>query len=89
VRPIHIKQAAGGHRGAVRGRRPREYRHRFNVAPQRRALIVRDRDDECEAVMAKWGLLPHWAKDTKIAFKMINARAETLTARNATTMRLR
>ena len=33
--------------------------------------------------MAKWGLLPHWAKDTKIAFKMINARAETLTEKPA------
>ena len=26
----------------------------------------------------RWGLLPHWAKDSRIAFKMINARAETL-----------
>jgi putative SOS response-associated peptidase YedK len=33
--------------------------------------------------MAKWGLLPHWAKDAKIAFKMINARAETLTEKPA------
>jgi putative SOS response-associated peptidase YedK len=29
------------------------------------------------------GLLPHWAKDSKIAFKMINARAETLTEKPA------
>jgi putative SOS response-associated peptidase YedK len=62
---------------------PEEYQHRFNLAPQQRALIVRERDDERDAVMAKWGLLPHWAKDTKIAFKMINARAETLTAKPA------
>jgi putative SOS response-associated peptidase YedK len=27
----------------------------------------------------RWGLLPHWAKDPKIAYKMINAKAETLT----------
>jgi putative SOS response-associated peptidase YedK len=33
--------------------------------------------------MAKWGLLPHWAKDSKIAFKLINARAETLTEKPA------
>jgi putative SOS response-associated peptidase YedK len=25
-----------------------------------------------------WGLLPHWAKDSKVAFTMINAREETL-----------
>jgi putative SOS response-associated peptidase YedK len=62
---------------------PEEYQHRFNLAPQQRTLIVRERDDEREAVMAKWGLLPHWAKDSKIAFKMINARAETLTEKPA------
>jgi putative SOS response-associated peptidase YedK len=62
---------------------PEEYQHRFNLAPQQRALIVRERDDGREALMAKWGLLPHWAKDTKITFKMINARAETLTEKPA------
>jgi putative SOS response-associated peptidase YedK len=47
------------------------------------ALIVRERDNAREAAMAKWGLLPHWAKDSKVAFKMINARAETLTEKPA------
>jgi putative SOS response-associated peptidase YedK len=27
----------------------------------------------------RWGLLPHWAKDTRVGYKMINAKAETLT----------
>ena len=27
----------------------------------------------------RWGLVPYWAKDPKIGYKMINARAETLT----------
>jgi putative SOS response-associated peptidase YedK len=62
---------------------PEAYQHRFNLAPQQRALIVRERDNEREAVMVKWGLLPRWAKDSKIAFKMINARAETLTEKPA------
>jgi putative SOS response-associated peptidase YedK len=62
---------------------PEAYQHRFNLAPQQQSLIVRERASEREAVMAKWGLLPHWAKDTKIAFKMINARAETLTEKPA------
>jgi putative SOS response-associated peptidase YedK len=60
-----------------------EYQHRFNLAPQQQALIVRERDGERDAVMAKWDLLPHWAKDSKIAFRMINARAETLTEKPA------
>jgi putative SOS response-associated peptidase YedK len=51
--------------------------------PKQRALIVREKNDGREVVMAKWGLLPHWAKDSKIAFKMINARAETLTEKPA------
>jgi putative SOS response-associated peptidase YedK len=62
---------------------PESYQHRFNVAPQQRTLIVRDRADAREAVMAKWGLLPHWAKDSKIAFQMINARTETLSEKPA------
>jgi putative SOS response-associated peptidase YedK len=62
---------------------PETYAHRFNLAPQQRALIVREKDGDRNAVMAKWGLLPHWAKDSKIAFKMINARAETLTEKPA------
>jgi putative SOS response-associated peptidase YedK len=62
---------------------PETYQERFNLAPAQRALIVRERDDVRDAVMAKWGLVPHWAKDSKIAFKMINARAETLTEKPA------
>src|SRR5262249_36995040 len=62
---------------------PESYQERFNLAPQQRTLIIRERDAVREAVMAKWGLLPHWAKDSKIGFKMINARAETLTEKPA------
>jgi putative SOS response-associated peptidase YedK len=83
VRPVHIESAPGGDRRTVRGRRSETYQHRFDLAPQQKALIVRERDEVREAVMAKWGLLPHSAKDSKIAFKMINARAETLTEKPA------
>jgi putative SOS response-associated peptidase YedK len=34
-------------------------------------------------MMMRWGLIPHWAKDENIGYKMINARAETLTERPA------
>jgi putative SOS response-associated peptidase YedK len=34
-------------------------------------------------VLMRWGLIPHWAKDQKTAYKMINARVETLTQRPA------
>ena len=62
---------------------PEAYEERYNLAPAQRALIVRERDGEREAVLARWGLLPHWAKDARVAFKMINARAETLAGKPA------
>ena len=36
-----------------------------------------------ELVMLKWGLIPFWAKDKKIGYKMINARAEGITGKPA------
>jgi putative SOS response-associated peptidase YedK len=57
---------------------PEGYQERFNLAPTQKALIIREREGEREALMARWGLLPHWAKDERISFKMINARPETL-----------
>src|SRR5262245_40380852 len=62
---------------------PEDYQERYNLAPAQRALIVRKRANEREAAMVRWGLLPHWAKDGRIAFKMINARAETLAEKPA------
>jgi putative SOS response-associated peptidase YedK len=62
---------------------PESYRERYNLAPAQPALIVRERDGEHEALMARWGLLPHWAKDERIAYKLINARAETLAEKPA------
>ena len=40
-------------------------------------------DGEWEARAMRWGLIPPWAKDAKIAYKMINARAETVDQKNA------
>jgi putative SOS response-associated peptidase YedK len=36
-----------------------------------------------QVVLMRWGLIPHWAKDATIGYKMINARAETLTQKPA------
>jgi putative SOS response-associated peptidase YedK len=33
--------------------------------------------------MMRWGLLPHWAKDEKIAYSTFNARAEEFTGKPA------
>lgn len=51
---------------------------RYNITPTQSAPILRLGDDGLrELVMAKWGLIPSWAKDAAIGNRMINARAET------------
>jgi putative SOS response-associated peptidase YedK len=52
----------------------------FNVAPQSLQPIVR-LDAETgrrELTIMRWGLVPFWAKDAKIAYSTINAKAETV-----------
>ena len=53
---------------------------RFNVAPSQEVLtVITDRESgERDARLMRWGLIPNWAKDTKIGYKMINARSETV-----------
>jgi Uncharacterized conserved protein len=51
---------------------------RYNLAPSQNAPTV-VREDERILKMMRWGLVPHWAKDDSIGYKLINARAETIT----------
>ncbi|MHC4183177.1 MAG: SOS response-associated peptidase [Planctomycetota bacterium] len=52
----------------------------YNIAPtQKIPVIYKDKNQENRIEFMKWGLVPFWAKDPKIGYKMINARAETLT----------
>ncbi|ADP80225.1 SOS response-associated peptidase [Pseudofrankia inefficax] len=69
-----------------------EVRERYNVAPtttqpivtaRRPAQDAKAQADEPEAGgrvlrLARWGLVPSWAKDVSIGSRMINARSETL-----------
>jgi putative SOS response-associated peptidase YedK len=50
----------------------------YNVPPTTMVPILRVRHHEKEYAAAKWGLIPFWAKDQKIGYKTINARAETV-----------
>jgi putative SOS response-associated peptidase YedK len=52
----------------------------YNVAPQSFQPVVRlaPETDERELTVMRWGLVPFWAKDTKIGFSTINAKAETV-----------
>jgi putative SOS response-associated peptidase YedK len=61
-----------------------ELRQRFNVAPgDEVATVTTDREGAPRGELLRWGLVPHWSKDTSSAYKMINARAETLAERPA------
>jgi putative SOS response-associated peptidase YedK len=51
---------------------------RFNVAPTQQVPVILNDEGIIKIDAFKWGLIPFWAKDTKVGFKMINARADTV-----------
>lgn len=52
----------------------------YNVAPTDFQPIVRlDRDGQRELTVMRWGLVPYWAKNSKIGLSTINAKSETVT----------
>ena len=52
----------------------------WNVAPGQDALALRSNPETGERSLdaLRWGLVPHFAKDPKIAHRLVNARAETV-----------
>jgi putative SOS response-associated peptidase YedK len=50
----------------------------YNVAPSQSVPAVRVADRQREMVLLRWGLVPSWAKEAKVGYRMINARAETV-----------
>ncbi|MEH7177698.1 SOS response-associated peptidase [Neobacillus vireti] len=55
-----------------------EYSPNFNVAPSQSVLAVINNGSQNRMGFLRWGLIPPWAKDMSIGYKLINARAETL-----------
>ncbi len=52
----------------------------YNISPTQEVLVLReDARGKRTFRHLRWGLIPFWAKDIKIGYKMINARAETIT----------
>ena len=49
---------------------------RYNAAPSQRLPVITN-DHPSEIELFRWGLIPFWAKDPKIGYRMINARLET------------
>jgi putative SOS response-associated peptidase YedK len=56
----------------------------YNIAPTDPAPVVRVSSAGQRVLsVVRWGLVPPWAKDTRGAARMINARAETILTSNA------
>jgi putative SOS response-associated peptidase YedK len=55
-----------------------EIARRWNVAPGDDVLAVVNRREGVTGALLRWGLVPPWADDPSVGFKMINARAETV-----------
>lgn len=57
---------------------------RYNIAPGEQILAVcMHANHHFDAHWFKWGLIPSWAKDEKIGYKMINTRSETVAEKPA------
>ncbi len=58
-------------------------RPRYNVAPGQAVAAVRIDGDGRRLSMLRWGLIPSWAKEANIGYRLINARSETAGAKPA------
>ena len=61
----------------------RNLRPRYNIAPSQDVAAVRSDETGRRLSMLRWGLIPGWAKEPNIGYKLINARAETASAKPA------
>jgi putative SOS response-associated peptidase YedK len=53
------------------------FQESYNVAPGQNVLAIIHDGKQKRAGYLRWGLVPFWADDPKIGYKMINARSET------------
>lgn len=54
------------------------YTPSFNIAPSQYAPVLRATAEGVALAAMHWGLIPHWAKERSIGYRMINARIETI-----------
>lgn len=57
----------------------------YNAAPTdlMPVYLVRSKDNQGLTSLARWGLIPSWAKDERIGAKLINARADTISEKSS------
>ncbi len=61
---------------------PPQFAPAYNITPGYVTPVI-TRQSPRRAVLMRWGLIPSWAKDPSIGYKMINARAESIDAKPA------
>src|SRR5262245_38828578 len=54
---------------------------RYTVAPTQIVPIARAKDAGRELALVRWGLIPAWAKDAKICYRLINARTDSVASK--------
>jgi putative SOS response-associated peptidase YedK len=56
-----------------------DWNPRYNIAPTQDVPVIRQDPKKPirELSLARWGLIPSWARDSSVAARMINARSET------------
>jgi putative SOS response-associated peptidase YedK len=55
-----------------------DFRLCYNVVPTQQVLTITLQDGKRHGQLRRWGLVPSWADDPKIGYRMINARADTV-----------
>src|SRR5258708_26474688 len=52
----------------------------YNIAPSQDVWVIRFNPATSQRSLdaLRWGLIPHWSEDKRIAFRTVNARRETL-----------
>jgi putative SOS response-associated peptidase YedK len=62
-----------------------EWTARYNIAPTQPVAVVRQDAalPRRRLTQMRWGLIPYWAKDPAVGYKMINARAESVAEKPA------
>jgi putative SOS response-associated peptidase YedK len=72
------KQLVDEHFGTDSGES--DWNPRYNIAPTQPVAVIRQdaREPVRRFSTMRWGLIPSWSKDLSIAYKTINARAETV-----------
>jgi putative SOS response-associated peptidase YedK len=56
---------------------------RYNISPSQQVAVIRNLGGENHLDFMKWGLVPSWADDMAIGYKLINARSETVFEKNS------